>query len=52
MERSAGERQTLLFYRASLLSHIHGGGEQAFEVRPAPPQDGEAAYSCAFSTTE
>lgn len=51
-ERSAGERQTLLFYRASLLSHIHGGGERVFEVRPAPPQDGEAAYSCAFSTAE
>lgn len=51
-ELSAGEWQTLLFYRASLLSHMDGNGEGAFEVGPASPQDGEIGYCCTFSTTQ
>lgn len=51
-EHSAGEWQTLLFYRASLLSHIDGGRERAFEVRPASHQDEEIGHCCAFCTAE
>lgn len=51
-QHSAGEWQTLLFYRPSLLSHIDGGRERAFEVGPASHQDEEIGHCCAFCTAE